>query len=101
MAAAVNCFDTEPASKIVSGVMRASCSRSAMPYAGLTRVLPATEAATAQPGLCVFQRLKISSTEDWLAAAKCEARRATVIAAIRVPQHFRLLMRVSRLQISG
>ena len=30
-AAAVNCFDTDPASKIVSGVFGTSCSRSAMP----------------------------------------------------------------------
>ena len=30
-AAAVNCFDTDPASKIESGAMRTSCSKSAMP----------------------------------------------------------------------
>ena len=32
-AAAVNCFDTEPASKMVSARFGASCSRSAIPYA--------------------------------------------------------------------
>jgi hypothetical protein len=30
-AIAVNCFDTDPASKIVSGLFGTSCSRSAMP----------------------------------------------------------------------
>ena len=32
-AAAVNCLETEPASKIVSGEILTSCSRSDMPYA--------------------------------------------------------------------
>src|SRR6516165_6043356 len=50
-AAAVNCFETDPASKIVSAVIGASCSRSAMPNPLATTVLPPTETPTAQPGV--------------------------------------------------
>src|SRR5207247_1544062 len=59
--AAVNCFDTEPASKIVSGVFFTSCSRSAMPYAFASVGWPSTDAPTEQPGVVDVQRAKMVS----------------------------------------
>ena len=48
---AVNCFATDPDSKMVSGVFGTSCSRSAMPYALVSTGLPPTATPTAQPGV--------------------------------------------------
>ena len=61
-AAAVNCFDTEPASKIVSGRFAMPCSRSAMPKARLSTWRPSCEMPSVQPGSAVVsQRLNSSS----------------------------------------
>src|ERR1043166_3443957 len=49
-AAAVNCFATEPDSKIVCGVLGTLCSRSASPKAFSNTTSPLRETAAAQPG---------------------------------------------------
>ncbi len=62
-AAAVNCLDTEPASKIVSGWMTASCSRSAMPYPFASTSSPLMATPTVHPGVAVeSHREKTAST---------------------------------------
>src|SRR5881628_2858581 len=61
-AAAVNCLDTEPASKIVSGVFFTSCSRSAIPYALVSAGLPSMATPTAQPGVVVVHLANTLST---------------------------------------
>src|SRR4030095_1244372 len=50
IAAAVNCFATEPDSKIVWGVLATSCSRSPSPKAFSQTVSPLSDTAAAQPG---------------------------------------------------
>src|SRR5688572_15492385 len=50
IAAAVNCFATEPDSKIVCGVFGTLCSRSASPNAFSKTVSPLSDTAAAQPG---------------------------------------------------
>src|SRR5687768_15555797 len=68
-APAVNCLETDPASKIVPGVLRMSCSRSAIPYARDTIVAPSRVAPTAQPGDCAeLHRAKTLSTRASCAA---------------------------------
>src|SRR6476659_8498389 len=62
--AAVNCFDTDPASKMVSVVLRTSCSRSAMPYAFWRTLAPPTPTPTAHPGVSCFHRATTRSTLD-------------------------------------
>src|ERR1051325_12110592 len=49
-AAAVNCFATEPDSKIVCGVLATLCSRSASPNAFSKTTSPLSDTAAAQPG---------------------------------------------------
>src|SRR6185295_19028738 len=50
IAAAVNCFATEPDSKIVCGVLGTLCSTSASPNAFSNTVSPLSDTAAAQPG---------------------------------------------------
>jgi hypothetical protein len=61
-AAAVNCFATDPASKMVSTVFFTSCSRSAMPYALARAGFPSTATPTAHPGVDDVHFEKILST---------------------------------------
>src|SRR5687768_5567615 len=67
-AAAVNCFETDPTSKIVSTAIGTSCSRSAMPYAARTAGWPFTSAPTAHPGVLVVNRENSVSTRGWIEA---------------------------------
>ena len=62
-AAEVNCFASDPPSKMVDGVLEMACSRSAMPQARETTMSPATATESAHPGLCGESHwAKISST---------------------------------------
>jgi len=59
VAAAVNCFEMDPASKIVEGLFGMSYSRSASPKAPVYRGWPARSMPTAHPGPVVeSQRAK-------------------------------------------
>ena len=53
IAVEVNCFATEPDSRIVDGVIGAFVSRSAMPYPRMSKSRPLWRTPTAQPGVCV------------------------------------------------
>src|SRR5712691_6454839 len=62
MAEAANCFDTEPASKTVSGAFTLPSSRSADPYARVRTSRPSLLTPTAQPGVSAVQSAKTAST---------------------------------------
>src|SRR5688572_30295827 len=76
-AAAVNCFETDPASKIVVGVIGTSYSRFAIPYARVRITRPSRATPTAQPGVDeLVQPANTASTAAALSAAgrACAAR---------------------------
>src|SRR6266850_478111 len=83
-AAAVNCFDTDPASKIVSGVFFTSCSRSAMPYALVSAGLPSTATPTAHPGVAAVHFAKIESTCEASSAAMRGPSTRTLVTTARM-----------------
>src|SRR5688500_15218615 len=86
-AAAVNCLETEPASKIVAGVLGTSYSRFAIPYARDTIVFPARETPTAHPGdELLIQPAKTAST------AATESDCAASGAAVNENRATRILM---------
>src|SRR5262245_54564352 len=62
IAAAVNCFATEPLSNTVESVFGMSYSRLAAPYALMTSGLPFFERPTPHPGVLRSYRAKIAST---------------------------------------
>jgi len=68
IAAAVNCLETEPASKIVSGVMAAGCSRCAMPNPRAYTVSPARVTETAQPAV-VSRSQSLNTASTWAAVS--------------------------------
>src|SRR5688572_7928427 len=98
-AAAVNCFETDPTSKIVSIVIGTSCSRSAIPYAARTTGCPLTSAPTAHPGVLVVHRENSLSTWGWGEvpgpwAAVRLPRNAALAMAIRLTQRRVRMMRI-------
>ena len=79
-AAAVNCFASEPPSKMVAGVLGIPCSRSAMPQARESTVLPASPTERAHPGLSAESHwAKISSTRASASEGGCEHAPATPV----------------------